>query len=56
MFKHFIQMMNLLLVEDNPGDVRLTEEAFNMNDIQLNLHVAYDGEQALTLMFQRNGY
>ncbi len=49
-------MMNLLLVEDNPGDVRLTEEAFNMNDIQLNLHVAYDGEQALNFIFQRNGY
>ena len=48
--------MNLLLVEDNPGDVRLTEEAFNMNDIVLNLSVAYDGEQALNFLFQRNGY
>ncbi len=48
--------MNLLLVEDNPGDVRLTEEAFNMNEIELNLHVAYDGEQALNFIFQRNGY
>ena len=39
--------MRILLVEDNPGDVRLTEEAFKDCNIQVDLDVVSDGEQAI---------
>ncbi|WNJ21035.1 response regulator [Pontibacter sp. G13] len=41
--------MNILLVEDNPGDVRLTEEALKEGDFyhELELNVVTDGDDAL---------
>ena len=41
--------MNILLVEDNPGDVRLTQEALKESNFvhNLNLSVVPDGEEAL---------
>jgi len=39
--------VEILLVEDNPGDVRLTMEAFKEGKIYHNLRVAGDGEEAL---------
>ncbi len=46
-------LVNILLVEDNPGDVLLTQEAFAENKLRNKLHVACDGEEALA--FLRNG-
>lgn len=40
----------ILLVEDNPGDVRLIQEALKDGKILNNLHVAGDGEQALAFL------
>lgn len=37
----------VLLVEDNPGDVYLTQEAFREGHLALRLAVVEDGEQAL---------
>ncbi len=37
----------VLLVEDNPGDIRLTREAFRRLKVPTNLSVVEDGEQAL---------
>lgn len=48
--------VNILLVEDNPGDVRLTEEAFEEGRIANMLHVVTDGEAALDFIFQRGEY
>ena len=45
--------IEILLVEDNPGDVRLTQEVFKESKIRNRLHVARDGEEAMT--FLRNG-
>ena len=45
--------IEILLVEDNPGDVRLTQEVFKDSKIRNRLHVARDGEEAMT--FLRNG-
>lgn len=42
--------IEILLVEDNPGDVRLTVEAFKENKMSNNLHVARDGEEALAFL------
>ena len=39
--------INILLVEDNPGDVRLTQEAFREGNISVNLEVARDGVEAI---------
>ncbi|SIR73121.1 response regulator [Natronorubrum thiooxidans] len=46
----------ILLVEDNPGDVRLTEEAFKQGRIENDLHVVSDGNEALEFLYQRGEY
>lgn len=45
--------IEILLVEDSPGDVRLTQEVFKASKIRNRLHVARDGEEAMS--FLRNG-
>lgn len=42
--------IEILLVEDNPGDIRLTEEAFKDGKVANNLHVAQDGVQAMKFL------
>jgi chemotaxis family two-component system response regulator Rcp1 len=42
--------IEILLVEDNPGDVRLTQEAFKEGKVSNNLHVAVDGEEAMAFL------
>ncbi len=42
--------IEILLVEDNPGDVRLCEEALKAGKVLNNLHVAQDGEQAMAFL------
>ena len=42
--------VEVLLVEDNPGDVRLTREALKEGKIRNNLHVAKDGVEALAFL------
>lgn len=44
----------VLLVEDNPADVRLTQEAFKDGRVLVNLTVAVDGVEALDIL-QRTG-
>jgi chemotaxis family two-component system response regulator Rcp1 len=39
--------IDVLLVEDSPGDVRLTREAFRDANEAVNLHVASDGVEAM---------
>jgi CheY-like chemotaxis protein len=43
-------LMEVLLIEDNPGDVRLTREAFRDAATPINLHVASDGVEALAFL------
>jgi CheY-like chemotaxis protein len=40
----------ILLVEDNPGDVRLTQEALKEGKLANHLHVANDGIEALAYL------
>jgi two-component system, chemotaxis family, response regulator Rcp1 len=40
----------VLLVEDSPGDVRLTQEAFRVADPSIELHVAADGVEAMAYL------
>ena len=50
------KLAEILLVEDNEGDVELTREAFEEAKFRNNLHVVYDGEAALDFLFKRNDY
>jgi two-component system, chemotaxis family, response regulator Rcp1 len=42
--------IEVLLVEDNPGDVRLTKEAFREANRSIRLHVACDGVEAVAFL------
>jgi chemotaxis family two-component system response regulator Rcp1 len=46
----------LLLIEDNYGDVLLTREAFRSSRISNNLAVAGDGEEALAMLRREGPY
>lgn len=47
---HIFKAIEILLVEDNPGDVRLIEEVFKEAKIKNKLVVASDGIQALEIL------
>jgi CheY-like chemotaxis protein len=47
---------DILLVEDNPGDIRLTKEVFKEGGIANTLHVVEDGVAALDFCRQRGEY
>jgi two-component system, chemotaxis family, response regulator Rcp1 len=42
--------IDVLLIEDHPGDARLTEEAFGQCARPIRLHHAWDGEEALQFL------
>lgn len=46
----------LLLVEDNPGDVRLTREALRDGRLLINLSVVGDGEEAVEFIHRRGRF
>ena len=50
------KVIDILLVEDNPGDVRLTQEALQGGKLNNNLFVAVDGEDALAFLRQQGQY
>jgi two-component system, chemotaxis family, response regulator Rcp1 len=48
--------IEVLLVEDSPGDVRLTREAFRDAKVHINLHVASDGTEAMAFLKREGAY
>jgi CheY-like chemotaxis protein len=50
------RVVDVLLVEDDPGDVLMTREAFEHFKIRNTLHVVNDGEQALQFLRQTGEY
>jgi chemotaxis family two-component system response regulator Rcp1 len=48
--------IEVLLVEDSPGDVRLTREAFKDAKVHINLHVASDGAEAMAFLGREGEY
>ncbi|NVJ06195.1 response regulator [Myxococcus sp. AM001] len=48
--------IEILLVEDNPGDVRLTIEAFKEGKVSNHLSVARDGVEALAFLRRQGAY
>jgi Response regulator containing a CheY-like receiver domain and an HTH DNA-binding domain len=45
-----IAPVDILLVEDNPGDVRLTERAFEEAELANDIHVVTDGVEAMQFL------
>ena len=50
------QPISVLLVEDDPGDVLMTREAFEDYKVHNQLHVVNDGEQAMAFLRQEGEY
>jgi len=48
--------VNILLVEDNLGDVRLTQEALKEGKVLNNLSIARDGEEAMEFLGRKGKY
>ena len=48
--------LDLLLVGDNPGDVRLTTEMFQRVNDSVRLHVAADGVEAMSFLRREGAY
>lgn len=47
------QPVDVLLVEDNPGDVKLTREALSETKMLVNLYTVCDGVEAMDFLYQR---
>ena len=47
------RVVDILLVEDDPGDELITREAFADNKIKNTLHVARDGQEGLDFLYRR---
>ncbi len=50
------EVRRILLVEDNPGDIRLTQEAIKEGPVQHELYVAKDGVEALDFLHKKERY
>ncbi len=50
------RIIELLLVEDNPGDVRLTRETLKDSKIKVELNVVEDGVEALAFLRREGKY
>ena len=48
--------VDVLLVEDDPGDVLMTREVFEISPVRSALHVVSDGEQALHFLRKTNDF
>jgi len=50
------KVLDILLIEDNPGDVRLILEGFSEGNIAHNIHTVKDGEMAINFLEKGMGY
>jgi CheY-like chemotaxis protein len=48
--------IDVLLIEDDPGDILITREAFEHHKIHNTLHVARDGQEGLDYLYQRGAH
>ncbi|HCN36544.1 MAG TPA: response regulator, partial [Bacteroidetes bacterium] len=51
-----MKSINILLVEDNEGDIVLTKEALEESKILNTVSVAKNGREALDFVFKQNGF
>jgi len=50
------QTFNILLVEDNPADIRLVKEAFKESDLHVKLHVIEEGTNTIKFIHKQETY
>ena len=48
--------IEVLLVEDSPGDIRLTQEAFRDANQEIRLHIAIDGVDAMAFLQKKGAH
>ena len=48
--------VQILMVEDNPGDIELSRQALKQGKLLNDLHVVENGEAALDFLYQRGEY
>jgi chemotaxis family two-component system response regulator Rcp1 len=53
---NYSKEIDVLLVEDSPGDIRLTQEAFREANGSIKLHVAVDGVEAMAFLKREGGH
>ncbi len=51
-----LKIVEILLIEDNPGDAWFTQAALKGGKLRNNLHMVYDGAEASDFLFKRNQY
>lgn len=51
-----VKIVDILLVEDNPGDVRLAQEALKESKVRNKLYVVEDGVEAMDFLHRRGKY
>jgi CheY-like chemotaxis protein len=51
-----VRTIDVLLVEDDPGDVLITREVIEHNKITNTLHVASDGQEGLDFLYKRGAH
>jgi CheY-like chemotaxis protein len=51
-----LEAVDVLLVEDDPGDVLMTREIFEISPVRSALHVVSDGEQAMHFLRKTNDF
>lgn len=54
--KNFVKPVDILLVEDNPGDVRLTKEALKDAKVLNEIYVAKDGVEAMAFLRKEGSF
>ena len=54
--KMLSEPLEILLVEDNKGDIGLITEFFSDSVIRINLHIAEDGEEAIRFLFGKDQF
>jgi CheY-like chemotaxis protein len=51
-----VSAIDVLLVEDDPGDILMTQEAFEIHKIKNNLYIVNDGAQAVQFLRREDQY
>ena len=51
-----MKTIEILLIEDNPGDVRLAKEALHEGKVYNNLRVVYDGDEAMDYLLKKGKF
>ena len=51
-----VHPIEILLVEDNPGDARLAKEALKESKLKNNLYIADDGVEAMDFLYKKGKY